>query len=348
MVMLNSVSELHEHLDRSQLTEELGGFIRYEHHDWIEQRSAIEKFASNTHDIAKTLQQLGTELAETELPNDISTTESLLEQQRKQKEEIKDDLAEAQRHGETLLSIIRRPSSDTVTADLCPSTATNVSTIERYIIQLEETDKAFDEFWSSHELKLSQCLQLRHFETEFRELKGTMDALQEQLCETQETGDSVARVDALLKEASQLENKAKVGMDKARRLVARGDELISENHYAVDSIRPKCHEMQLVCDDFTVAMEKRVDLLNRSHDLQQRLEKANRWCTQGVDLLASQPIDKCQTQEGAESALKECSDFLKTFDDLRLQDPKEFHVKFEEMLTAESKVGGGDMDGSIY
>eukprot|EP00058_Branchiostoma_floridae_P013262 XP_002598750.1 hypothetical protein BRAFLDRAFT_212817 [Branchiostoma floridae] len=130
-------------------------------------------------------------------------------------------------------------------------------------------------------------------------------------------------------------------MDKARRLVARGDELISENHYAVDSIRPKCREMQLVCDDFTVAMEKRVDLLNRSHDLQQRLEKANRWCTQGVDLLASQPIDKCQTQEGAESALKECSDFLKTYDDLRLQDPKEFHVKFEEMLTAESKVGGG-------
>ncbi|XP_019620374.1 PREDICTED: guanine nucleotide exchange factor DBS-like [Branchiostoma belcheri] len=90
MVMLNSVSELHEHLDRSQLTEELGGFIRYEHHDWIEQRSAIEKFASNTHDIAKTLQQLGTELAETELPNDIVTTESLLEQQRKQKEEIKE------------------------------------------------------------------------------------------------------------------------------------------------------------------------------------------------------------------------------------------------------------------
>ncbi|XP_066267991.1 guanine nucleotide exchange factor DBS-like isoform X4 [Branchiostoma lanceolatum] len=338
MVMLNSVSELHEHLDRSQLTEELGGFIRYEHHDWIEQRSAIEKFASNTHDIAKTLQTLGTELAETELPNDIATTEALLEQQRKQKEEIKDDLAEAQRHGETLLSIIRRPSSDTVTADLCPSTATNVGTIERLIIQLEETDKAFDEFWSSHELKLSQCLQLRHFETEFRELKGTMDALQEQLCETQETGDSVARVDALLKEARQLDNKAKVGMDKVRRLVARGDELISENHYAVDSIRPKCREMQLVCEDFTLAMEKRIDLLNRSHDLQQRLEKANRWCTQGVDLLASQPIDKCQTQEGAESALKECQDFLKTYDDLRLHDPKEFHVKFEEMLTAESKA----------
>ncbi|XP_019620399.1 PREDICTED: guanine nucleotide exchange factor DBS-like isoform X2 [Branchiostoma belcheri] len=165
-----------------------------------------------------------------------------------------------------------------------------------------------------------------------------MDGLQEQLCETRETGDSVARVDALLKDARQLQNKAKVGQDKARRLVARGDELIGENHYAVDSIRPKCREMQLVCDDFTVAMAKRIDLLNRSHDLQQRLDKANRWCTQGVDLLASQPIDKCQTQEGAESALKECQDFLETFSDLRLQDPKEFHVKFEEMLTAESKA----------
>lgn len=40
----------------------------------------------------------------------------------------------------------------------------------RLLAQLDETENAFEHFWCKHHLKLEQCLQLRHFEQDFREV----------------------------------------------------------------------------------------------------------------------------------------------------------------------------------
>ena len=66
--------------------------------------------------------------------------------------------------------------------------------------------------------------------------------------------------------------------------------------------------------------------------------QANRWCTNGVDLLAGQPLEKCQTSQGAESALQEIDSYLKTSRDLKLSNPREFRNIFEEIMTPESRV----------
>lgn len=41
----------------------------------------------------------------------------------------------------------------------------------RLLVQLEETERRFDEFWSTHLTRLKQCLDLRRFEQDFRELQ---------------------------------------------------------------------------------------------------------------------------------------------------------------------------------
>lgn len=41
----------------------------------------------------------------------------------------------------------------------------------RLLAQLDETENAFEQFWCKHHLKLEQCLQLRHFEEDFREVQ---------------------------------------------------------------------------------------------------------------------------------------------------------------------------------
>lgn len=40
----------------------------------------------------------------------------------------------------------------------------------RLLGQLDETETAFDDFWERHCTKLEQCLQLRYFELQFREV----------------------------------------------------------------------------------------------------------------------------------------------------------------------------------
>lgn len=41
----------------------------------------------------------------------------------------------------------------------------------RLLVQMEETERQFDAFWNIHLKRLKQCLELRRFEQDFRELQ---------------------------------------------------------------------------------------------------------------------------------------------------------------------------------
>lgn len=61
-------------------------------------------------------------------------------------------------------------------------------------------------------------------------------------------------------------------MERARALSLEGEQLINNKHYAVDSIRPKCHELQHLCDQFAAEVGQRRGLLNKSLELHSLLE----------------------------------------------------------------------------
>ncbi|NXB18083.1 MCF2L factor, partial [Rhagologus leucostigma] len=338
IIMLNSVSDLHGYIDKSQLTRELGGTLEYGHSQWIHHRTAIENFAMTVKTTAQMLQTFGTDLAETELPNDVQCTEELLSSHTDHHSKLKDELKLAVKQGATLLTCIREPVTRSANSKLSPDELENVATVERLLAQLDETEKAFDQFWTKHHLKLEQCLQLRHFEHDFREVKLTLDNLMETQAGFADIGDSVTRVENLLKEQKHLEEKGQGPLEKAQSLALHGEQLIQNNHYAVDSIRPKCVELRRICDDFTNETKKKYDILGKSLELHKQLDKASQWCEAGIYLLASQAVDKCQSQEGAETALVEIEKFLVTAKEHQLSNPKEFYNQFDMILTPEIKA----------
>lgn len=63
-----------------------------------------------------------------------------------------------------------------------------------------------------------------------------------------------------------------MALERARALSLEGEQLIENKHYAVDSIRPKCHELQHLCDQFVVEVGQRRGLLNKSLELHGLLE----------------------------------------------------------------------------
>ncbi|NXV19956.1 MCF2L factor, partial [Cepphus grylle] len=338
IIMLNSVSDLHGYIDKSQLTRELGGTLEYGHSQWIHHRTAIENFAMTVKTTAQMLQTFGTDLAETELPNDVQCTEELLSAHTDHHSKLKDELKLAVKQGATLLTCIREPVTRSANSKLSPDELENVATVERLLAQLDETEKAFDQFWTKHHLKLEQCLQLRHFEHDFREVKLALDNLMEGQAGFADVGDSVTRVEHLLREQKQLEEKGQEPLEKAQSLALHGEQLIQNNHYAVDSIRPKCVELRRICADFTNETKKKYDILGKSLELHKQLDKASQWCEAGIYLLASQAVDKCQSQEGAETALVEIEKFLVTAKEHQLSNPKEFYNQFDMILTPEIKA----------
>uniref|UniRef100_A0A3B1KKC4 MCF.2 cell line derived transforming sequence-like 2 n=1 Tax=Astyanax mexicanus TaxID=7994 RepID=A0A3B1KKC4_ASTMX len=337
IVMLNSLSDLHGYIDKAQLTCELGGSLQYCHSQWIHHRTAIENFAVTVKSTAQMLQKFGTDLAETELPNDVQCTKDLLTSHTEKHDKLKDELKLALKQGSTLLSCIKDLANKTENHKLNPDETENQTTVE-LLAQLDETENAFEQFWSKHHLKLEQCLQLRHFEQDFREVKVSLDSLMEDLLKLTDIGDCVSRVVQLLKELKSLEDSAQESLEKAQLHALHGDQLIQSNHYAVDSIRPKCVELRRICDDFSNESKKKYDILSKSLEIHTGMDKVNHWCESGVYLMASQAVDKCQSQEGAEAALQDIQKYMDSAREQQLSQLKDLYNQHEIILSDHIKI----------
>lgn len=63
-----------------------------------------------------------------------------------------------------------------------------------------------------------------------------------------------------------------------------------------------------------------------------------KWCDEGIYLLASQPVDKCQSQDGAESALHEIEKFLDTGPGNKIKELNKIYEEYAHILNEDLKV----------
>lgn len=70
-------------------------------------------------------------------------------------------------------------------------------------------------------------------------------------------------------------------LEKAEELRIIGTQLIESQHYAVDSIQPKCVELVRMRDAFHDRITKRLETLHKCRDLQERIERVSflMYCT---------------------------------------------------------------------
>uniref|UniRef100_A0A3B4ZTC5 Guanine nucleotide exchange factor DBS-like n=1 Tax=Stegastes partitus TaxID=144197 RepID=A0A3B4ZTC5_9TELE len=337
VIMLSSITELHSYIDRSQLTQELGGTQEYCHEKWISHRTAIEGFALMVKKTAQTLQSFGTELAETELPNEIQATNVLLSTHTNKKEKMKEDILVALGQGSRLLESINEPVVRDPDHNMNQDELENLATVQRLLSQLDETERAFDEFWVRHQTKLEQCLQLRHFEHNYREVRVLLDQVSEKLATFSEVGISPAHADHIFCELTTYEERVCV-LDRALALSREGDELIQNSHYAEDSIQPKCSELRAVSENVSSSLRAKKDHLLKAMELHHRLERASKWVDDGIYLLASQPVDKCQSHEGAELALQELERYLDNAGQNQMTDLSTIWGEYEAVLNQQFRV----------
>ncbi|XP_051260537.1 guanine nucleotide exchange factor DBS isoform X7 [Dicentrarchus labrax] len=332
VIMLSSITELHSYIDRTQLTQELGGTQEYCHEKWISHRTAIEGFALMVKRTAQILQSFGTELAETELPNEIQATTILLSTHTSKKDKMKEDLLVALDQGSRLLESINEPVVRDPDHNMNQDELENLATVQRLLSQLDETARAFDEFWVRHQTKLEQCLQLRYFEHNYREVRALLDQVSEKLATFSEVGISPAHADHIFCELHTYEERLCEVLDRALLLAHEGDELIQNSHYAEDSIQPKCSEVRAISENVSSNLKAKKEHLIKAMELHRCLERASKWVDDGIYLLASQPVDKCQSHEGAELALQELERYLENAGQNQLTDLSTIWREYEAVL----------------
>lgn len=132
-------------------------------------------------------------------------------------------------------------------------------------------------------------------------------------------------------------------------------------------VQPKCDELSRVCDMVSERLSRRLEILAKSRDLMERVEKvcnlcapkrlkignhwlmwyfcvlylqANAWCARGIELLASQHIEKCSASaEYTEESLQELQRFVMSASEFcTTSSPNELRNVFQESATPETKA----------
>jgi hypothetical protein len=155
-----------------------------------------------------------------------------------------------------------------------------------------------------------------------------------------EIGETVVRMDQLIKETKAFEKLCQSDIEKAEEVIAKGQLLIETySTCPKDIVQPKCDELCRICEVFTERLNKRTETLLKARDLMERVEKANQWCAKGIELLASQRIENSSiSAETAEASLQEIQKFIESADDFQLSSLREFKSPFEESTSLETII----------
>ncbi|XP_067313722.1 proto-oncogene DBL isoform X3 [Pseudorasbora parva] len=332
VVMLSSVTDLLRYIDENQLTSEFGGTLDYCHSDWIVLRTAIESFAVMVKDIAQMLQAFGTELAETQLSEECSAIEFLLLSHTEKYRRLKDAIRSVMREGRQLLSNLEtsRKEGD---ADTRWDMTQDWDTMQRLLAQLTDMEMAFDGFFDKHHLKLQQYLQLLRYEHSFQEMECSLEKLRAHERKISVTGESLAQTEQTVRDLDNLEKRAQEEMSRAQVLILHGHQLAAGHHYAMALIIQRCNELRHQCDTLTSALSTKSNSLTHAQTLLHRLEEAQRWCDDGAYLLANQQVDKFQSKEGAQTALRDIEKFQEAAPPLLSAGTDVLFLEYESVLT---------------
>ncbi|KAM3868779.1 LOW QUALITY PROTEIN: proto-oncogene DBL [Diretmus argenteus] len=304
VVMLRSVGDLLRYIDENHLTSEFTGAVQYCQSDWIILRTAIESFAVTVKEIAQLLQGFGSELAETELPDEANTIESLLHSHTHRYRQMKDDIRSVLKEGRLLLSNLETAKVSKRDSVEQRDIQADTDTVQRLIAQLRDMEEAFDGFFEKHHLKLQQYLHLLRYEMSFHQMEEVLEQLSVQEKEIPAVGSTVMQTEQLLADLETLDTQAQEDMGCAQVVILHGHQMAANHHYAMALIVQRCNELRHHCDVITTAIRTKRASLTRARDLLLRLEEALRWCDEGAYLLASQMVDRFQTKEGAQEALQ--------------------------------------------
>lgn len=91
-----------------------------------------------------------------------------------------------------------------------------------------------------------------------------------------EIGETVTRVETLLKETQSFQKLCSVDIERAEEVIASGQQLLGiTNSCPLECVEPKCNELVRVREILLMRLNKRVEALTKCRDLMEQIEKVS-------------------------------------------------------------------------
>ncbi|RNA23699.1 guanine nucleotide exchange factor DBS isoform X4 [Brachionus plicatilis] len=229
-----NLDELYESIDKENLTTEFGGTIHYRHQEWIEQRQFIEKLSTNVNECVASLKQFIKFMEETDFPNDVTSTQLLINTQLKERADLLSSVQSTKRFGETVLNLIEKTSKIDMFQNktekysaLTPDIRIHYQTVFNLLQLMEESQKTLEMFWNNHFIRLNKCLDLRKFEQQFKDVRINILKINEKLASISDENIQLEEeYDSFIRLLQVLNEQSKSAFEEAFNLYNQGIELL--------------------------------------------------------------------------------------------------------------------------
>ncbi|XP_071956261.1 uncharacterized protein [Antedon mediterranea] len=278
--------ELHNHIDRSQLTEDLGGYLQYSHIAWLRFRSTVEPFFEKFQSLQPRL-PIGFERMEELKKYNIGTQSTQLTQTRQamldEYRDIREDIGidHVLNHCEDLIQRLEHPEDDRLFNVMAhkPIYVQSKKTIEACYRNLQEALRHIDKLWREGEKRILDAEELTQFQMDVKEVSDWLQGpgLHE-LKKHSEIASSAGRAELLCShfETSCL-SVAKSQLARVDGLFQQADVMLINNNSNMDTIKETVKMLQKQNQEFKDLIMEKKTMLERVHRFYHLHKQVSKW-----------------------------------------------------------------------
>ncbi|CAI8057657.1 Kalirin, partial [Geodia barretti] len=280
-----------EHADRSQLMPDLGGYLEYEHEDWVRFRMQVEPFLCDCVSISKLLAQaIAPFTKDMETPTNLEETKEVLKKHQLKKRRTIDQLQidELTSQGLKINKLIKQESEERRSSiQFNPEFLSTIATVGKLISNMEAVKERVEGMWHTRGEKLEATYKQQTFEKEANQIIEWFEQFTNGVAQTHtELGESQQVAESLAKEVTDFETTTQQILIRTEKLLQSGTILETLKHTDHDTISTLMGKIKQLMTDFDDRLGKRKKKIDESVQLHKLTEMSLDWCIESAGLLS--------------------------------------------------------------
>ncbi|XP_067948297.1 guanine nucleotide exchange factor DBS-like isoform X2 [Watersipora subatra] len=347
VVVLDDSEALVKKFGTDNLCEQLGGSIEYNISNYIQQRMSIDSLQSNCLDLEERVKDLLLEDAQTDydIPNDVASTEALLNEHAENKTNISDEIMNIKSQGEVVLQCFR----DKVENLPAAQQVLHIQEVQKLTTRLEDLHEAITDYWEKEEHKLQEFMKLREFHEEFKSLQQNLNKLAEALSNVKDFVSCVKEALANTKRLTKIATDSQSLLGRSKWISqVWSSKITSTDGLTIDTVGPKCEELIRLHDLCIGLLKSKQDLASCQASLYTQTEAAEQWLSDELEHPLREEVrsedsvsissDRKSSESSISSQLKRIDFQLTIGKFLEILNFDEFMKTYKSALSENSKV----------
>ncbi|XP_046554795.1 uncharacterized protein LOC124264120 [Haliotis rubra] len=280
-------------------------------------------FFKNLHQLDEVISRTEQTYSQLELPSDLTTAESMLEDHKRKKNEVSQLINFSAEEGEKIVRRVRQQDSQAVASE----------DVQSVLIVTEEYKRRWNQTWDEQQKRLQQNLQICQFNYDLRQIHSEIDELHQHLQARRGSyGNNLPAAKMTSQAFKQFELTVELIEKKISNFIGTAEVMVQDRHYDSVHIRREIDVLKNKWSTFHTSVRDYRRLLDTSIQYFTLIEECEIWMKEGSHLLINigRRSTECRNPQEANELIRKLEKYVeegKPLQEQRLQKVSELAVQ---------------------